>query len=250
MLNLIAVDPGETVVREDGFRLEISPEDGVRKRLTIACLLPVDDFRYRTDDFVRNMYRVRGETKHPLFDRSKIKLANLGLHESFPKEVLAAIYEIRHDGVLYEKLTIDTATVEGLSFKTFMALDDFRDAKRLIEDFIRYDASAWDRYTSKESNAFWDEDTQAHRLVATMQSLFNKTCSVYAHKKMIKTVKKQDVDISFGVHAGVLHFNAPVRKAEGLVNLTNLTDHLKGNPLTFTAERLKSFGIELQERHA
>lgn len=250
MLKLIAVDPEEAVIREDGFLLEVAPETEIKIRLTVACILPTGGFQYKPETFVRNMYRLQGESKVLLYDRSRLKVENPGLQKDFPKEVLLAIYEIDTDGVLHENLAIDTATVEGLSFREFVILDDFMEMKSLIEEFLHFDPIIWDWYRSPVVKEHWTNDTIGHRLVGAMQSMFNKTCSAFAYRKKIMTIKKKDVEISYGVHTGVVPCTGPYRKAETLVNISNITDYLKGNPLYYTADRLRSFDLHFHEQRA
>ena len=244
-LRLLAVDPSEAVIREDGFLFEETPAPGILKRLTVASLLPPNNAKLRNEEFIRNIYRVKGEQAPP-FCRPKNARQGYGLETEAPKEVLAAVFEMHTDGSFTEKLSVEEAVITPLSYEEFTASEDFDSLKKGVEDFLTQDPHTWYRYKTLAQERNWEDDSPARRLIAGMIDLFNNICSYYALRQRIETVGKKGVEITYRVNTNVSTFNAPMRKAEGFVNSMNLVAYMKQENPPYTKDWLVQLGVDLR----
>lgn len=247
-LQLCAVDPPNARIREDGFLLEDNPKTSpdIIYRLTIATILPPKEpYTFSNYAVQRNVYRIPGERGNfHLFSHATALEHSLNHNE--PRPVICAVYEMRKDGYFTEAIQLTEARASPITYEDFKHSKDFTETRTILEKFIQQFAHIEYRYTHSDMyTRYWrSEVSEQHVLISILLDLFNNTLSEYCRKMRIPTLKKADGQLGFKMHGQSL-FNAPLKKFEGLVNLTSLHSHLTATLPPFNVYNLRSMGLDI-----
>lgn len=254
LVYLNSVDPKNTRVVEDAFRVTVSPQKNPFSELLVASVLPPPMEEIDINALILESQQLRRKSQEETFHfLSKEQRIAKSFNQYSPTFALCAAYRMYSGKIVTGGLqlteSLEEATVlisEAYDHETFLRLPNFVITKENIEVFIWQSRDTQNAYQETRNDPPEKKLSLAELLIRGMLEMFNRTCSDYARDNQIPTLSmSREGDLTFRVHKKA-KFNGPLRHARSFINLTNLISHLYGKTLPFTWRELRELGINFK----